>query len=170
MNLTRFLLVVLQLQNQRSHILPLSRPLLQALLGVGIELTRLRFRNLCRLCCHLSFNQRFLLGLTRLVVHLFLTIVRKLFIPLTTILLLIIFLPFELCHLSLPEVSEFDLASELLLPLLSLPLNLQLPTLVDLALHFSLALFLSLKRISRLLLSLSNLFFKDFVFLVLYRG
>jgi hypothetical protein len=71
-----------------------------------------------------SFDKGLLLRLTRLVVHLFLAVVREFGLTGADLLLLRRLLLLELAHLGLPELRELLLAPQLLLALLPLPLDL----------------------------------------------
>ena len=161
-------LVVLQLQDQRSHILALVLPLLNALFSVRVELLLLVIKQSIWLWSFLKFSLILVLDLSRLNLHLSLLEVFKLSISLSNLLLLLLLLQMQLLIPYLPKLSELLLV---LLHILLLHISLLYLCLSRVLNHLSLLLPPSLllhEQLHRLLLSFVDLLLKDLFFLAPY--
>ena len=161
------LLVVLELHDEGLDVLALGLPLLDALLGVRVEVLLLLVSQSLRLQSVSLSLLEVTNGLGVLYIGLGFLEVLELSIPLSLLLLLLLLGELELFVADLPELSVFGvfLLLGVLLGLLALDLQLTRP--LDGGLHFGLALLLLLVETVGAVLGLGDLAIQNLLLVVL---
>ena len=160
------LLVVLELEDDGLDVLALALPLLDALLGVRVEVLLLLVLQCLVVHRLMLVVNEVLLSLHVLFFLLLLQIVRKLHASLSLFLALLLLSNCKLLVSKLPELSEFHLFPLGVSNLFVLSIDLVLSALFDGCLHFSSSHFFFFEEDVGFVFCFSNLLVKHFFFLV----